>query len=288
MPRNAVSASRKRMLAALPKLGLIAGGGEIPALVRDACLARGRPLYIAALNGFCAAHTVTGSEHGWFDLPQVGGLLKALHGAGVMDVCLCGSVAKPDFSRLRPDWKGALLLPRLVRAALSGDDAILRVVVETIEQDGFSVIGVDSLIQDLLVAERQYAGRPPDAAMQADIRIALAAARALGAADRGQAAVAAGGAVVGLEDDAGTDALLTRMAQIPAARGGVLVKCAKPQQDRRVDLPTIGAVTVGKAAAAGLAGIAVEAGAALLVDAAATGAAADRHGLFVVGFRDDG
>ncbi|MFC3676607.1 LpxI family protein [Ferrovibrio xuzhouensis] len=269
-----------------PKLALIAGGGDIPALIRDACIAEGRPLYIAALNGFCPASTVTGVDHDWFDLPQVGRLLKALKQAGAAEVCLCGSVSKPDFATLKPDWRGALLLPKLLKAALQGDDAILRVVLDTFEQDGFRIVGIDSLMQGLLVAERQYGQLAPVGAAVSNLQLAIGAAHALGAADRGQAAVAAGGSVVGLEDAAGTDALLARMATLPAARGGVLAKCVKPQQDRRVDLPTIGVTTVENAAAAGLAGIAVEAGAALLVDPVATAAAADRLGLFVVGFRN--
>jgi DUF1009 family protein len=272
----------------LPKLGLIAGGGQIPALIRDACRAEGRPLFIAALNGFCDPASVTGAEHGWFDLPQVGHLLKALKAAEVADVCLCGRVAKPDFSALKPDWKGALLLPKLLKAALVGDDAILRVVIDTFEREGFRLIGADALVRDLLVHERQYGALAPTPAQQADLALALQAARSLGAVDKGQAAIAAQGAVVGLEDDAGTDALLQRMSRQPAARGGVLVKCVKPQQDRRVDLPTVGVTTVENAAAAGLAGIAVEAGAALMVDDAATAAAADRLGLFLIGLPHGG
>jgi len=272
----------------LPKLGLIAGGGQIPALIRDTCHAEGRPLYIAALNGFCRPDTVSGAEHGWFDLPQVGALMKALKAARVDEVCLCGSVAKPDFSVLKPDLKGALLLPRLLKAALTGDDAILRVVIDAFEREGFRPVGADMLMASLLVREETYGTRLPTAGQAADVATALAAARQLGADDRGQAAVAAQGRVVGLEDDAGTDALLKRMVAEPLARGGVLVKCAKPQQDRRVDLPTIGVTTVENAAAAGLAGIAVEAGAALIVDAAATASAADRLGLFLIGLPNGG
>lgn len=268
---------------ALPKLGLIAGGGQIPALIRDACRNEGRPLYIAALNSFCSPDTVDTAEHGWFDLPQVGTLMKALKAAGVEEVCLCGSVTKPDFSSLKPDLKGALLLPRLLKAALTGDDAILRVVMEAFEREGFRPVGADTLMTSLLVREKTYGSRLPTAEQAENVAVALRAARQLGADDRGQAAVAAQGRIIGLEDDAGTDALLHRMAADPAARGGVLVKCAKPQQDRRVDLPTVGVTTVENAAAAGLAGIAVEAGAALMVDADATAAAADRLGLFLIG-----
>ena len=107
------------MVQLQPKLGLIAGGGDIPAIARDTCRAENRPIYIAALNGFCDPATVTGSDHAWFDLPQVGRLLKALKAADVEEVCLCGRVSKPDFSRLKPDLKGALLLPRIIRAAAS-------------------------------------------------------------------------------------------------------------------------------------------------------------------------
>lgn len=275
-------------MATRPKLGLIAGGGQIPALIRDACRAEGRPLFIAALNGFCDPATVAGVDYAWFDLPQVGGLLRALKAAGAEEVCLCGRVAKPDFAALKPDWKGALLLPRLIKAALVGDDAILRVVVETFEKEGFAVVGADALMRDLLVREGQYGALAPDAMQRGDVILALQAARRHGAEDKGQAAVAAKGSVVGLEDDAGTDALLQRMSAEPKARGGVLVKCVKPQQDRRVDLPTVGVTTVENAAAAGLAGIAVEAGAALMVDGTATAQAADRLGLFLIGLPHGG
>lgn len=270
-----------------PKLGLIAGGGAIPAIARDRCRAEGRPVYIAALNGFCEPATVQGVEHEWFDLPQVGRLLKALKAANVADVCLCGHVKKPNFGTLKPDLKGALLLPRIIRAAATGDDAILRVVVEAFEQDGFHVVGIEQVVRDLLVSEKQYGSLAPNPAQQADICIGIAAARELGRADRGQAVIVAAGSVLDREDDAGTDALLARVRVRADARGGVLVKSAKPQQDRRIDLPTIGLTTIENAAAAGLAGIAVESGAALIVDAEAMAAAADRNAMFLVGFRHD-
>lgn len=276
------------MAQQLPKLGLIAGGGAIPAIARDRCRAERRPLYIAALNGFCDPATVEGAEHGWFDLPQVGRLLKALKAAQVEDVCLCGRVKKPNFSALKPDLTGALLLPRIIRAAVTGDDAILRVVVEAFEQDGFRVIGIEQVVGDLLAVEKRYGSLVPGPRQQADIRAGVAAARELGRADRGQAVIVAAGSVIDREDDAGTDTLLMRAAARADARGGVLVKSAKPQQDRRVDLPTVGMTTIENAAAAGLAGIAVEAGAALIVDADAMASAADRNGMFLVGFHHDG
>lgn len=273
------------MAANLSKLGLIAGGGQVPALVRAACADNGRPLFIAALRGFCDTETVAGAEHGWFELAQAGALLKGLRQAGVQDVVMCGRVTRPDFASLKPDWVGAKLLPRFAMAALKGDDAVLRVAVSVFEAEGFNLCGVDDIVAGLLMPEGHIGGPRPNDMQQRDIQAALAAAKALGAEDKGQAAVAANTATLGLEDQAGTDYLLKRMAGNPAAKGGVLGKCAKPGQERRVDLPTIGVMTLENAAAAGLSGVAVEAGSALIVDRAACAAAAERLGLFLVGVR---
>lgn len=278
MATNPLEASR-------PKLGLIAGGGTVPVLVREACRAQGRPLFVAALQGFCTEEIVSGTDHDWFGLGQVGAIFAALHQHGVNDVVLCGRVTKPDFTSLLPDWRGLKLLPRMAAAALQGDDALLRLVVSEIEADGFRLVGVDQIVGGLLAPEGTIGTVTPGERDWQDIHIGVAAARAHGADDLGQAVVVSGGITVGLEDADGTDALLARMAEHPAARGGVLVKCAKPQQERRVDLPAIGVATVDAAARAGLRGIAVEAGGSLIVDRAATAAAADRLGLYLVGVR---
>ncbi|WP_428247048.1 LpxI family protein [Ferrovibrio sp.] len=273
-----------------PKLGLIAGGGRVPLLVREACRDSDRAVFIAALNGFCDPETVAGTEagigHGWFDMTQVGKLFDGLKAAGVAEVTVCGSVTRPDFSKLLPDWRGAKLLPRFIKAGLQGDDAVLRVVVETFEAEGFRLVGVDEIVAGLLAPEGQLGAVQPGEDDWGDIHAGIAAARALGAEDKGQAVVAALGEAVGFEDQSGTDALLRRMMAEPKARGGVLVKCLKPGQERRVDLPTIGTDTVANAQRAGLRGIAVEAGAALIVDRRATVAAADAAGLYLIGFRD--
>jgi DUF1009 family protein len=269
-----------------PKLGLIAGGGRVPLLVREACRDSDRAVFIAALNGFCDAETVTGSDHAWFDMTQVGKLFDGLKAQGVAEVTVCGRVTRPDFSKLLPDWRGAKLLPRFIKAGLQGDDAVLRVVVETFEAEGFRLVGVDEVVAGLLAPAGQLGAVAPGEDDWRDIRAGIAAARKLGAEDKGQAVVAALGEAVGLEDQNGTDALLLRMAAEPKARAGVLVKCLKPGQERRVDLPTIGTDTVANAKRAGLRGIAVEAGSALIVDRRATISAADTAGLYLIGFRD--
>jgi hypothetical protein len=123
----------------------------------------------------------------------------------------------------------------------------------------------------------------PTADHLADIAAGIAAASDLGRRDLGQAVIAAGGQVLGRETMGGTAVMLDHARHLPAVRGGVLVKIAKPGQERRVDLPSVGADTVRQAAAAGLMGIALEAGGALVIGREEVVRAADEAGLFVYG-----
>ena len=109
---------------------------------------------------------------------------------------------------------------------------------------------------------------------------------ALGPFDVGQGAVVANGLVLAIEAAEGTDAMLDRCGSLPNGinRGGILVKRPKPGQELRIDLPVVGAETIRRAAQAGLAGIAVEAGVALIIDVDEVVSLADEAGLFVYGF----
>jgi UDP-2,3-diacylglucosamine hydrolase len=267
-----------------PRLGVIAGSGVLPRLVIAACRDQERQVYVAAIAGSCEAATAAECEHGWFDIAAVGRIVEALRQHGCGEVVLAGPVSRPDLSQLRPDWQGLRLLPRVARAYMQGDDALLRTLVEFLEEEGFRVLGADQVIADLVAPAGPLGRIAPADDDRADIDCGLRAARDIGARDIGQGAVARGGRVLAVEAADGTDAMLRRCAEIaPPGRGGVLVKAAKPGQERRVDLPTIGVATVAGAVAARLKGIAVEAGAALVIDRAAVARAADEAGLFVVG-----
>jgi DUF1009 family protein len=184
---------------------------------------------------------------------------------------------------LRPDWRAARFFAKIGWRAL-GDDGLLRAVIKELESEGFRVIGADSILAAALAPRGPLGALVPDAQAEADIAHGIGVARALGSLDIGQAVVVQQGIVLGVEASEGTDALIARCATLRrAGPGGVLVKIAKPGQERRADLPTIGLHTVTAAAAAGLSGIAVEAGATFVLDRPALAAAADHAGLFVVG-----
>jgi DUF1009 family protein len=180
------------------------------------------------------------------------------------------------------------MLARVGVAAWQGDDGLLKAVVRILEEDGFEVVPSQAIVQDALPPPGLLGSHAPGPEARRDIARGIAVVRALGVVDVGQCAVVQQGLVLGVEAIEGTDALLARCALLRReGPGGVLVKLVKPGQDRRVDLPTIGPVTVANALAAGLAGIAIEADGTIVVDRPATIAAADRGGLFLLAFRPD-
>jgi DUF1009 family protein len=267
------------------KLGMIAGGGDLPATIIEACRAGKRPLFVAAIKGACAPGTVEGTAHMWFEIGAVGQLLDALRRENCRDVVMAGPVKRPEFAALKADWQGIKLLPRVVKAAAKGDNAIFKTLVRFLEDQGFRVIGADDVVAELLAPVGAIGRFAPSGADLADIERGRLVVNALGALDVGQAAVVRQGVVLGVEAVEGTNQLLQRCAELaPSGRAGVLVKMPKPGQERRVDLPTVGPPTVEHAIAARLNGIAFEAKGVLIMGRDRAVRTADGNELFLFGF----
>lgn len=266
-----------------PKLGILAGAGDLPVRLRDHCLMQGREVFIIAFNGHTSPAAVEGVPHLWTRLGGSYAAIEALRDAKVVELVMAGAIKRPSLGDLRPDFKTLKFLTRIGSAGL-GDDGMLKAIIRFLEEEGFRVVGVDEVLGDILATDGVFGKIEPDAQAWADIDRGVAVARALGVQDVGQSVVVQQGLILGVEAVEGTDALIARCGDLRRnGPGGVLVKVKKPQQERRADLPTIGAVTVRNAAKSGLRGIAVEAGGALIVDRDAVTAAADLAGVFVVG-----
>ncbi len=267
------------------KLGVIAGAGALPRLLAEAA----GNAFVVRLAGV-TDETYPPHASAECGIAEAGKILRVLQEAGCDAVTLAGVVRRPDFSKLKPDWRGAALLPRVIAAAAKGDGALLNVLVETLEAEGFLVVGAEEVLAALAAPAGPLGMIAPASGCWPDIKKAAAIVAALGPFDVGQAAVVASGFTLAIEAAEGTDGVLARCAALPAsARGGegpngVLVKRPKPGQERRVDLPTIGVETLRGVHAAGLAGVAVEAAATLVIDIDAVRREADRLGLFVYGF----
>ena len=273
-------------------LGLIAGGGELPRAVAHAVREAGRNVFVVPLVGSVTEDWVKDFPHEFLSPGEPGRIIKALNGAGAGEVLLCGRVDRPKFNEMKLDAKGILLLPKAIAAAKKGDDALLRFIVGICEDAGLEAISVAEAAPALVAAEGPLGRLAPDTENQADIERAMRIVHALGALDVGQGAIVCEGLALAVEAAEGTDAMLGRIADLRGSlRGtaekkrGVLVKALKPTQDAKTDMPVVGVATVQNAAAAFLAGIAVEAGKALILDKRAVAAEADRLGLFVTGIR---
>ncbi len=273
------------------KLGIVAGAGETPRRVVDACQLQGREPVVLAFEGETDLQTVDGVAHIWTSFATISEGVARMREAGVRDLVIVGRIARPSLTALARDPLARRFVAKIGARAFTalGDDGLLRAVArDVVEAEGFRLIGAESVAHDLLAGAGPLGARVPDEDAWADIRRGIAVVDALGAVDVGQAAVIQRGQVLGVEAAEGTDGLLRRCAALaePGA-GGVLVKLAKPGQDRRLDLPTIGLPTVRHAADAGLAGVAVEAGGVFIVDRAAVIEAADAAGLFLIGVERD-
>ncbi len=271
------------------KLGLIAGGGALPLAVAARCEAEGRAVHVIRLAGFADTHLVRypGIEA---SMAEIGRILSEMKSAGCQVVCLAGTVNRPDFKTLRPDFKGATLLPGIVAAATKGDDALLRKILSIFEAEGFAVEGADDILGGETLPTGSLGRVHPTEGQLSDLRKALHVAEKSGELDIGQGAVVCDGLVLAVEAQEGTDAMLRRVAGLPSdlrgdrqAPKGALGKAPKPIQDLRVDMPVMGARTLELAAEAGLAGVGGQAGRLILIDRAAMIEAADRLGLFIWG-----
>ena len=275
-------------------LAIIAGRGDLPRLIAEECRSRGRPHYVVRLPGV---------DLGWADghpaisavFEKPGRLFADLRKAGVAEVTFAGGIRRPELNPLRFDLKMLTLAPKVLAGLKAGDDSTLRPVAGIFEKEGLRLVGAHEILTSLVAPEGVLTRARPSEADLKDARRARRIARALGRVDVGQAAVVAQGICLGVESIQGTDALLAFVAETgrgfrPDAAGGqgVLYKAPKPGQDWRLDLPAIGPETVGRAAAAGLAGLAVEAGGVLLLDREGLIAAADAAGLFVLGLASGG
>jgi DUF1009 family protein len=256
-------------------LALIAGQGEVPAAV---VAALDRPPLVCALDGF--APDGLDVDIG-FRIERLGSLLLDLKGRGVTRVCMVGAIRRPAVDPAAIDAATMPLVPVLMAAIAAGDDGALRAVAGIFEAAGMRIEAAHEIAPALLPEPGCLTRAAPAAADRADAARGAEIVAAMGAVDIGQSCVVRAGQALAVEALFGTDWMLDSLRQRPDGAGGLLFKAPKPDQDRRVDLPTIGPSTVTGAAAAGLSGIVVESGGVLVLHRDRVVAECDRLGLFL-------
>jgi UDP-2,3-diacylglucosamine hydrolase len=280
-------------------LAIIAGAGRLPAEIAAEVAARQGEVAILPIRG------VADADFSAFPQLPVGmldpnGVLAALRAVKADAVVMAGTVHRPGIGLVMAGYEAVRNREEIRKVVQGGDDNLLRGIIAFLEDNGFPVLGVREVAPGLMAQAGLLGRHVPDEADRQDIECGRRALAAMGASDIGQGVVVAQRRVLAVEAAEGTDNMIRRVAGLrrkgfvgrmlrhgrPAVAEhsrGVLIKAAKPGQDFRVDLPAVGPRTVRLVCAAGLAGIAVEAGSVLVVEREMTIQAADAAGLFIIG-----
>lgn len=260
-------------------LGLIAGNGTFPLEFAANARARGFDVVAAAHSGETDP-AIAGlvSACSWVKVGEVGRIIDILKAAGVRYAAFAGGIKKVNlFGGIKLDLRGIMVLSR-VRS--TKDDAVLRGVAEELEKSGIRVFSASVFLEKSVAKRGAFTERRLSASEAGDALIGWEAAREIGRLDIGQAVAVAQGVVVAVEAVEGTDAAIKRAGEL-GGKGGVLVKLAKPQQDLRIDLPTVGPRTIHNMAEAGLSALVLEASKSLILEPDEVARAASRHGIAI-------
>lgn len=274
------------------RIGLIAGWGRFPIAVAQSLQAQGCEVHCVGLQGLADAGLADCCDSfRMCGLARMGTHIAYLRSRGVTQATLAGKLFKdkllfrrfgwltlwPDLRTIRAFWPTFVL-----RRQDRRDDTLLRVVIDEYAKEGITMAPATDFAPQLLAPAGQLTRRAPTAAQRADIEFGWTLAKEMGRLDIGQSVAVKGRAIIAVEAVEGTDACIRRAGDLCPQGGFTVVKVAKPQQDMRFDVPTIGLGTIESLAAAGASVLAIEAGKTIVVDRDDTMALADKHGLAIV------
>ncbi len=274
----------KQMTEQKRKLGIIAGGGSLPKILIDYCKQNEIPYFVLAISGNAEKSYFDSSiNHAFIRIGQAGIGFQKFKDEHIQDVVMIGTIRRPTLADLVPDLRTTAFFAKIGFKSL-GDDGILRALIKEIEVENWRVVGIHEIMPDILIKSGVLTKAKPDKQALADIKRGVEVGLKLGELDVGQSVVVQQGLVLGVEGIEGTDELIKRTAAYQRkGDAAVLIKLRKPQQDMRIDLPTIGLQTVENAHKSGFKGLAVHAGNALIVDEKEVIKLADKYKMFLIG-----
>ena len=262
------------------KLGIIAGSGDLPQEIARLQQESGGEVVIAAID---QKNSFKNFEHKYFALGSVGAIFDYFKENSVEEIIIIGGVKRPDLKSLKVDLSGGILISKILKQKILGDDNLLKIVASYIESKGFKVISPETILKRRInYGEIITSKNDPSLENKTDIEIGKEVIKALGKLDIGQSVVVSSGYVIGIEAAEGTDNLIDRCAVLrKEKKGGVLVKMSKSSQDMRLDVPVIGPDTIEKLAKNGFSGIAIEKDGVIIINPEKTKFLLDKNGIFL-------
>lgn len=298
---SAPSMTTPRLRAEGRRVGLLAGWGRYPVVVAEELARQGFETCCLGVRGHTAASeaeqlAASCAQFDWVGLARLGSAIRYYRKLGVTRATMAGKIHKINLFepwaivRLWPDWRTVRRFYKHFCLARKDrrDDTLLHAVIDEFELDGIRFAPATDFVPELLVKYGQLTRRGPTAAQRKDIEFGWTLAKELGRLDVGQSVAVKGAAALAVEAIEGTDQCIQRAGSLCRAGGFTVVKVAKPQQDMRFDVPTIGLGTLRTLVATGGKCLAIEAGRTILIDEAEFIRFADQHGIAVVALQRDG
>ncbi len=269
-------------------IGLLAGSGRFPILFAEKARQLGLPVVCVGIHEEAPAELVPLVDRFyWAGITRLGRMIRCFKREGVRQIVMAGKIHKvkmnTPFRLLRyiPDWRGLRMWFFRPRKD-NKDDSVLLAIIAEFARDGMSFASALDYCPELLVKTGLLTKRGPSASEEADIAFGWELAKEMGRLDVGQSVAVREKAVLAVEAIEGTDQAILRAGTLCPRGGIVVVKVAKPQQDRRFDVPTIGCQTIESMKKAGARVLAIEANHTIVIDQAETIALADRLGITIV------
>lgn len=269
-------------------IGLLAGSGRFPVLFAQAARARGLSVFGVGVEGM-VSDELPGCCDGFDTTPlaRVGRAIRLFRRAGVRQIVMAGKIEKTVlvrpylFWRLLPDWRTVHMWFRYARRDKK-DDTLLLAVIREFERDQLTFRSALDFCPELLVKHGFLTRKKPTAAQWKDIYFGWDMAKEMGRLDVGQSVMVKNTAVLAIEAIEGTDQCIRRAGELCRGGGFTVVKVAKPQQDMRFDVPTIGVQTIHTMQQSGAKVLAIESDKTILLDQEEVIDQADRFGLAIV------
>jgi DUF1009 family protein len=268
------------------RIGLIAGAGTLPLMAIEYCRINQIEVFSALLRPFASPKNFTPGKFEEFALGQAGKIIKYFKLNGVREVIFAGGVKKPSFFSIKYDFTGFLLLKKILKNKILGDNAVLETVTDFLRERGFFIGKVENYINNgkfakgfngkITFGEDEFLG---------EIALGKSVLDRLSDLDVGQSAVVQQGNVIGIECVEGTAELIQRSKNLiyKIGRGAVLVKMKKLTQTDAADLPSIGTDTILQLKDSGLVGLAIDYKNCIALGAKEIVELADQNGIFIYG-----
>ena len=277
------------------KIGLVAGWGKFPVVVAETLMAQGYSVYGLGIRGHADPVLKNICDHfSWFGMARMGAQVRYLRRNGVAAATMAGKIFKTrifkkfHWIRHLPDWTFVKhFYPVLTRKRDRKDDTLLTMVTELYADGGVTFLPATDFAPELLIPAGVLTRKPPTDAQYRDIEFGWNIAKQMGGLDIGQSVAVKNQAVLAVEAIEGTDACIRRAGELCPAGGFTVVKTAKPNQDMRFDVPTIGCGTIETLAASGGKFLAIEAEKTIVLEKDKVIEAAEKKGITLVAVSSD-